>query len=87
MTFLGIDGRTRAVSAARDRVNRPGEGRLAGLVAEAPKRAFRQRRLRDDEPICSICILEETGEKKKEKEAKVETLWVPAVNNEGAFAR
>jgi type III restriction enzyme len=35
-------------------------------------------------------ILEVTGEKKKEKEAKVETvktLWVPAVNNEGAFGR
>jgi type III restriction enzyme len=35
-------------------------------------------------------ILEVSGEKKKEKEAKVQTaktLWVPAVNNEGAFGR
>jgi type III restriction enzyme len=35
-------------------------------------------------------ILEVTGEKKKEKDAKVETaktLWVPAVNNEGTFGR
>lgn len=64
-----------------------GPGRLAGLEAEVPKRALRQRRLRHDEPTCSICILEETGEKKKEKEAKVETLWVPAVNNEGVFGR
>jgi type III restriction enzyme len=35
-------------------------------------------------------ILEVTGEKKKEKEAKVETartLWVPAVNDERAFGR
>lgn len=35
-------------------------------------------------------VLEVTGEKKKEKEAKVETvktLWVPAVNNEGVFGR
>jgi hypothetical protein len=33
-------------------------------------------------------IVEVTGEKKKEKAAKVtttETLWVPAVNNEGIF--
>ena len=35
-------------------------------------------------------IVEVTGEKKREKEAKVtttETLWVPAVNNEGIFGR
>ena len=35
-------------------------------------------------------IVEVTGEKKKDKEAKVETasrLWVPAVNNDGAFGR
>jgi type III restriction enzyme len=35
-------------------------------------------------------ILEVTGEKKKDKEAKVETartLWVPAINNEGRFGR
>ena len=35
-------------------------------------------------------ILEVTGEKKKDKEAKVETartLWVPAVNNDGRFGR
>jgi type III restriction enzyme len=35
-------------------------------------------------------IVEVTGEKKREKEAKVttaKTLWVPAVNNEGAFGR
>src|SRR6185436_4218517 len=35
-------------------------------------------------------IVEVTGEKKKEKAAKVaatETLWVPAVNNEGVFGR
>ena len=35
-------------------------------------------------------ILEVTGEKKKDKAAKVataKTLWIPAVNNEGAFGR
>jgi type III restriction enzyme len=35
-------------------------------------------------------ILEVTGEKKKDKAAKVATarnLWVPAVNNHGAFGR
>ncbi len=35
-------------------------------------------------------IIEVTGEKKKEKAAKVmtaRTLWVPAVNNHGAFGR
>ena len=35
-------------------------------------------------------ILEVTGEKKKDKEAKVSTarsLWVPAVNNHGEFGR
>jgi type III restriction enzyme len=35
-------------------------------------------------------IIEVTGEKKKEKPAKVmaaRTLWVPAVNNHGAFGR
>ena len=35
-------------------------------------------------------ILEVTGEKKKDKEAKVDTarrLWVPAVNNDGSFGR
>jgi type III restriction enzyme len=35
-------------------------------------------------------IVEITGEKKREKEAKVttaQTLWVPAVNNEGVFGR
>ena len=35
-------------------------------------------------------ILEVTGEKKKDKAAKVataRTLWVPAVNNEGQFGR
>jgi type III restriction enzyme len=35
-------------------------------------------------------IVEVTGEKKKEKAAKVmtaRTLWVPAVNNHGAFGR
>jgi type III restriction enzyme len=35
-------------------------------------------------------IVEVTGEKKKDKEAKVDTarnLWVPAVNNSGAFGR
>ena len=35
-------------------------------------------------------IVEVTGEKKKDKEAKVEhgrTLWVPAVNNHGGFGR
>ncbi len=35
-------------------------------------------------------IVEVTGEKKKDKEAKVETasrLWVPAVNNDGRFGR
>ena len=35
-------------------------------------------------------ILEVTGEKKKDKEAKVETaktLWVPSVNNQDSFGR
>jgi type III restriction enzyme len=35
-------------------------------------------------------IVEVTGEKKKDKEAKVETarrLWVPAINNDGRFGR
>ena len=35
-------------------------------------------------------IVEVTGEKKKDKEAKVataRTLWVPAVNNHGGFGR
>jgi len=35
-------------------------------------------------------ILEVTGERKKEKEAKTataRTLWVPAVNNHGGFGR
>jgi type III restriction enzyme len=35
-------------------------------------------------------ILEVTGEKKKDKEAKVDTarrLWIPAINNDGRFGR
>ncbi|HDM75902.1 MAG TPA: hypothetical protein ENG51_05455, partial [Deltaproteobacteria bacterium] len=35
-------------------------------------------------------IIEVTGEKKKDKEAKIATarlLWVPAVNNHGGFGR
>lgn len=35
-------------------------------------------------------ILEVTGEKKKDKEAKTATardLWVPAINNHGGFGR
>jgi len=49
-------------------------------------------RLDDDhgqENLLSL-ILEVTGEKKKDKEAKVETaraLWVPAINNDGHFGR
>jgi len=45
-------------------------------------------RLNDDK-ILNL-IIEVTGEKKKDKEAKVSTakdLWVPAVNNHGGFGR
>jgi len=41
-----------------------------------------------DDPL--NLILEVTGERKKEKEAKtatVRTLWAPAVNNHGGFGR
>jgi type III restriction enzyme len=41
-------------------------------------------------PSCLNLILECTGQKKKDKEAKVTTaqsLWVPAVNNRGGFGR
>lgn len=43
----------------------------------------------DDEDVLNL-IIEVTGEKKKEKEAKVQTartLWVPAVNNHGQLGR
>jgi type III restriction enzyme len=39
---------------------------------------------------CLHLIIEVTGEKKKDKEAKVataKTLWVPAVNNHGGLGR
>jgi type III restriction enzyme len=44
----------------------------------------------DDEKLPINLIVEVTGEKKKDKEAKVSTarmLWVPAVNNHGGFGR
>ena len=44
----------------------------------------------DDEEHPLNLIVEVTGEKKKDKEAKVSTartLWVPAVNNHGRFGR
>ncbi len=47
-------------------------------------------RLRDGGPDLLNLILEVTGEKKKDKAAKVSTartLWVPAVNNHGGFGR
>jgi type III restriction enzyme len=40
--------------------------------------------------VAANLIIEVTGEKKKDKAAKVETtrtLWVPAVNNHGGFGR
>ena len=42
----------------------------------------------EDDPL--NLILEVTGERKKEKEAKIataRTLWMPAVNNHGGFGR
>ena len=45
-------------------------------------------RLKDD--VILNLIIEVTGEKKRDKEAKVRTakdLWVPAVNNHGGFGR
>ncbi len=45
---------------------------------------------REDEEDVLNLIIEVTGEKKKEKEAKVQTaktLWVPAVNNHGQLGR
>ncbi|MBI5826691.1 MAG: DEAD/DEAH box helicase family protein [Deltaproteobacteria bacterium] len=47
-------------------------------------------RLKDKEGGITNLILELTGEKKKDKEAKVATarnLWVPAVNNHGGFGK
>jgi type III restriction enzyme len=47
-------------------------------------------RLRDPQGIVTNLIIEVTGEKKKDKAAKVataSTLWVPAVNNHGGFGR
>lgn len=47
-------------------------------------------RINDGKPDPLNLIIEVTGEKKKEKAAKVETvrtLWVPAVNNHGGFGR
>jgi type III restriction enzyme len=46
--------------------------------------------VRDDEEDLLNLIIEVTGEKKKDKAAKVATarnLWVPAVNNHGGFGR
>lgn len=47
-------------------------------------------RIKDGGPDLLNLILEVTGEKRKEKVAKVDaarTLWVPAVNNHGGFGR
>jgi type III restriction enzyme len=47
-------------------------------------------RMRDGRPDLLNLIIEVTGEKKKDKAAKVSTartLWVPAVNNHGGFGR
>ena len=47
-------------------------------------------RLRDGREDLLNLIVEVTGEKKKDKAAKVSTahnLWVPAVNNHGGFGR
>lgn len=47
-------------------------------------------RINDGKPDPLNLIVEVTGEKKKEKAAKVDTartLWVPAVNNHGGFGR
>lgn len=47
-------------------------------------------RIKDQNPDPLNLIVEVTGEKKKDKIAKVEaarTLWVPAVNNHGGFGR
>jgi type III restriction enzyme len=47
-------------------------------------------RLRDQQGNVINLIVEVTGEKKKDKAAKVataRTLWVPAVNNHGGFGR
>jgi type III restriction enzyme len=47
-------------------------------------------RINDWKPDSLNLIIEVTGEKKKEKPAKVDTartLWVPAVNNHGGFGR
>jgi type III restriction enzyme len=47
-------------------------------------------RINDGKPDPLNLIIEVTGEKKKEKAAKVDTartLWVPAVNNHGGFGR
>ncbi|MDP2726534.1 MAG: hypothetical protein Q8P59_03225 [Dehalococcoidia bacterium] len=47
-------------------------------------------RLRDAQGEPLSLILEVTGERKKDKEAKVSTardLWVPAVNNHGGYGR
>jgi type III restriction enzyme len=47
-------------------------------------------RLKDQESEILNLIVEVTGEKKKEKMAKVaaaRNLWVPAINNHGGFGR
>jgi type III restriction enzyme len=47
-------------------------------------------RLDDGGPEPLNLLIEVTGERRKEKAAKVETartLWVPAVNNDGRFGR
>ncbi len=47
-------------------------------------------RINDGKPDPLNLILEVTGEKRKEKVAKVDaaqTLWVPAINNDGGFGR
>jgi type III restriction enzyme len=47
-------------------------------------------RIRDSQGELLTLIIEVTGERKKDKEAKVSTaqnLWVPALNNHGGFGR
>ncbi len=72
--------------------------RASGSRFPTPSRAGRRTTTRTSRPhrrrprpgdLLNL-IVEISGEKKKEKEAKVETarkLWVPAVNNQGTFGR
>jgi type III restriction enzyme len=62
------------------------EGRAAHYV---PDYLIRYRDGRGEEDLLTL-VLEVTGERKKEKQAKVATaldLWVPAVNNWGGLGR